>query len=204
MSGPTSHARSGRIQPAQIHGDAIVLPAQLRAAGEHNKAVTADACRRPIAVEEQPSLLDLGDCLRGLRTHVGLSQALLANRAELNERSYRRIEHGHRRTRASTLRRIADGLVAYTTTLGTADAVTALLVQAAGASLADESEYRSRVEARRRRRMTKTNRRPVTEHVIERAVLSSGEVIERHRHTRWVTRHAVRVREYEVVPRHPR
>ena len=144
-------------------------------------------------------MVALGACLRSLRSEVGLSQALLANRAGLSERSYRRIEHGDRRTRASTLRRLADGLVAYTSTLGTADEVTTRLITAAGLALADESEYQSRVEARRRRRMAKANRRPVTEHVINSTRLPNGLVLERHRHTRWVTRQTVHEREYDVV-----
>lgn len=165
--------------------------------------MTGDGCRRPIRADERPGLLELGAYLRHLRHEVGLSQALLANRAGLSERSYRRIEHGDRRTRASTLARIADGLVAYTSTLGTADEVSTRLVKAAGTSLAAESEYASRVEARRRRRMAKANRRPVTEHVIERTVLLSGEVIEHHRHTRWVTRQTVREREYQLIRHAP-
>lgn len=124
---------------------------------------------------------------------------MLANRAGLSERSYRRIEHGDRRTRASTLRRIGDGLVAHTAALGTADEVTARLLQAAGPNLADESKYRSRVKERRRRRMAKQDRRPATEHTIEYMHLTGVGVVQYHRHRRWVTREATREHEYYVL-----
>jgi len=66
------------------------------------------------------------------------------------------------------------------------DEVMARLLEAAGPALADESEYRSRIEARRRRRMSKQGRRAVTEHtVLDQTLLPGGGVLEHHRHRRW-------------------
>jgi len=47
------------------------------------------------------------------------------------------------------------------------DEVMARLLEAAGPALADESEYRSRIEARRRRRVVKQGRRAVAEHTVD-------------------------------------
>lgn len=160
--------------------------------------MNSDACRRPIQAWEVSWLLALGTCLRALRHEAGVSQALLANRAGLAEKSYRRIEHGQRRTRESTLHRIADGLVDGT--LGSAANELLTRLQAvAGPALAEESVHQARVAARQRRRMAKQNRRPVTEHTIEYLhVLGVGE-LEHHRHRRWVTRETTREHEYYVL-----
>ncbi len=146
-------------------------------------------------------LIRLGDCLRGLRNEAGLSQAVLAALGGLAERSLRRIEHGDRRTRLSTLQRLADELTRYTDGCGTSDEVLDRLLDAVGPALAPESEYSGRVEARRRRRVSKQNRRPVTEHLLVGAVpLPGGGVLERHVHRRWITRRSVRERQYTVSP----
>jgi len=74
----------------------------------------------------------------------------------------------------------------------------ARLLVAAGPALAEESAYRRRVEARRRRRVAKRGRQAVTEHTIAYTFLLGGAVLEHHRHRRWVTRKTTRDREYVV------
>ncbi len=163
-----------------------------------DRFMNSGACRRPIEAWKVPWLLALGTCLRELRQESGLSQALLANRAGLAERSYRRIEHGQRRTRASTLCRLADGLVNGTSESAANELLTRLLA-AVGPALAEESAYRARVEARRRRRVAKENRRPVAEHTIEYMYVLGVGAVERHRHRRRVTRETTREHEYYVL-----
>ncbi len=161
-----------------------------------------DSCRRPVAGWEVPLLVRLGTCLRELRTQAGLSQRELAAKAGLAERSVRRIEHGHRRTRASTLQRLAEVLVGDAPRHGSADDVLDQLLSAAGSGLAEESEYRWRVDARRRRREAKQGKRVVTEHILVGITrLPDGGVLEQHLHRRWVTRRKVREREYTVFRR---
>ena len=147
--------------------------------------MTSEGCRRPIVEWEVPWLAKLGACVRDCRKQAGLSQAVLAARAGLAERSLRRIEHGHRRTRTSTLQRLVAALVGGPAWNGMADEVMARLLEAAGPALADESEYRSRIEARRRRRVVKQGRRAVTEHRVDYTLLPGGGVLEHHRHRRW-------------------
>ena len=160
--------------------------------------MNSGACRRPIEAWEVPWLLALGTRLRRLRQESGLSQALLANRAGLTERSYRRIEHGQRRTRDSTLRRLADGLVNGTSEWAANELLTGLHA-AVGPALAEESVHHARVEARRRRRVAKQNRRPVTEHTTEYMYVLGVGALEHHRHRRWVTRETTRDHEYSVL-----
>jgi len=63
--------------------------------------------RRPIEDWERPWLEGLRALLRRVRMASGQTQARTAIRAGLAERSLRRIEHGQRRTRGSTLARLA-------------------------------------------------------------------------------------------------
>ncbi len=79
----------------------------------------------------------------------------------------------------------------------------ARLLEAAGPALAEESAYRWRVEARRRRRETRRGRQAVTEHTIAYTYLLGGAVVEHHRHRRWVTRKTTRDREYVVFRESP-
>lgn len=144
-------------------------------------------------------MIRFGSRLRDLRLQAGKSQLHLAARAGLAERSLRRIEHGDRRTRASTLQRLADALVSETVGLGTAGDVMGFLLGVATPVLAPESQYRARVEARRRRREIRRKHQPVTEHCVEIVDLVGGVVLEHHRHRRWVTRSTVREHKYVVV-----
>lgn len=111
------------------------------------------ACRRPIAEWEIAHLERLAAGLRTARTAAGLTQCGLAVRAGMNPTTVYRIEAAVRRTRLSTLRRIAEALVGAAPWMGgDPERVTADLATMAGLGLAPESEYRERVEGRRARR----------------------------------------------------
>jgi len=104
---------------------------------------------------EQPDLRRLGEEIRKARIAAGLSIAECARRARISAPYLWRLEHGERRTRGSTLRRLA-------TALWTADpydtqrpAILAELLDAAGIALAPESRFQRRVEQRRRQRIRK-------------------------------------------------
>ena len=120
-------------------------------------------CRRPIATDEVPGLEALGGELRRLRWTVArLSRPALARRAEVSVRTLERIEQAIRRTRRSTLERIAAGLVEVCPRLGPSPALAAHLAELAGRGLAAESVYRERVEKRRRRRYARRGFRRFT------------------------------------------
>jgi transcriptional regulator with XRE-family HTH domain len=100
----------------------------------------------------------LGDNLSVLRVDAGLSQREFALGAGMSPKSIYRIEAGVRRTRESTLHRIAEVLVETEPNYGPVDRLTAYLVELAGPALAPESQYRDRVERRRARRLEKQTR----------------------------------------------
>jgi len=81
-----------------------------------------------------------------------MTQRDLARSAELSSWMVGQIELGTRRTRRSTLRRIARAIVNAGPNASTEDELTEQLVEAAGAALAPESGYRDRVDRRRKRR----------------------------------------------------
>ncbi len=111
------------------------------------------ACRRPIDATEVPDLERLAAGLRSIRRAAGLSQLDLAVRVGLAPSTVYRIEAAVRRTRESTLRRMAEVLIAASPRLGSVDTLTADLVRLAGDGLAPESAYRKRIERRRARRL---------------------------------------------------
>jgi transcriptional regulator with XRE-family HTH domain len=82
---------------------------------------------------EVPFLEGLGVRIAELPAAIGVSQATLAERAELARTTVERIEGGTRRTRRSTLERIAEAL-------DRSDA-TEELVALVGPALAPESAY---------------------------------------------------------------
>ncbi len=65
------------------------------------------------------------------------------------------------------MQRLAEALVSGTVGLGTAEDVMGFLLAAATPVLAPESQYRARVETRRRRREVRRKHQPVTEHSVE-------------------------------------
>ena len=107
---------------------------------------------RPIESCEVPDLERLGRLLRRLRKAAGMTQRNLARSAELSSWMMGQIELGTRRTRRSTLRRIARAIVGARPNTPTEDELTEQLAEAAGAALAPESGYRARIDRRRKRR----------------------------------------------------
>jgi transcriptional regulator with XRE-family HTH domain len=105
-----------------------------------------------------PHLERLAAGLRTARLAAGLTQSRLAVQAGLNPTTIYRIEAAVRRTRASTLRRVAEALVKAEPRLGDPARVTADLATLAGSGLAPESNYRERIERRRVRRERRLER----------------------------------------------
>ena len=99
-----------------------------------------------------PHLENLGQVLRHHRKASSLTQAQLGAAAELSVQSISLLELGNRRTRRSTLRRIARAIAGTHPNVSTEDELTEQLVEAAGEALAPESGYRDRVDRRRKRR----------------------------------------------------
>lgn len=97
----------------------------------------------------------------------------------MSVRSLRRIERGERRTRGSTLRRISYGLLTGGVDPSVRAEWSALLVAAAGPSLAPETEYGVRVSARRERRKVKRSQEIISEHQTTFTHGSRG-VVEHH------------------------
>lgn len=102
--------------------------------------------RRPITDEERPHLAAMGRRLAELRRAACLTQAQLGAVAGVTDDTIGRIERGQRRTRRSTLGRIATGL-AVPDPVATADELAAV----AGPGLAPESTYIDRLARRRAR-----------------------------------------------------
>lgn len=103
---------------------------------------------RPLTPEDREHAALLGAELRRLRLAAGGTQRTVALAAELSRRQLQYLEAGHRRTRASTLQRLASVLVPAPD-----DAATyARLVAVAGPALAAESPYAPRVARRRQQR----------------------------------------------------
>ena len=124
-------------------------------------------CRRPIAADEVVGLEALGGELRRLRREVaGISRARLGVLAEVSSRQLEQIERGIRRTRRSTLERIAEALVQIRPDLGEPAALAVWLVALARNGLAPESEYRERVDKRRKARNAKLRRRVMYRYII--------------------------------------
>lgn len=105
----------------------------------------------PLTPEEYAGAEALGGYIRELRFAGGLSVPRAARASDMSENGWWRIENATRRTRHSTVERIAKGLGAV---LGIdPNEVYAELVKRADNALAPESEYRERVERRRAERI---------------------------------------------------
>jgi transcriptional regulator with XRE-family HTH domain len=105
--------------------------------------------RRPILQREVPHLERLGRLIGTTRRALGLTQKQVALAAALHWTHLQRIELGTRRTRRSTLRRIAAVFVLEAPRLGPVDVLLDDFVQAAGPALAEESAFAERVGRRR-------------------------------------------------------
>jgi transcriptional regulator with XRE-family HTH domain len=128
-----------------------------------------------------PDLERLGQGLSILRRSVGLTQRNLAIGASLDPSTVHRIEVGRRRTRASTLARIAQVLVDAAPDVGHVDEVTSFLVMLAGSALAPESAFQERIDRRRQRREDKWRReserwRPYRERMWRRQAFHRAEI----------------------------
>jgi transcriptional regulator with XRE-family HTH domain len=95
-----------------------------------------DHCWRPLEPAELLYLRALGARLAELRKRAGLSQVALARRAGIGRRHLQRLEAGSRRTRRSTLLRIAGVLDP-----GRAAVIADELVNVAGPGLAPEPAH---------------------------------------------------------------
>jgi transcriptional regulator with XRE-family HTH domain len=106
--------------------------------------------RRPILARELPHLQRLGTLLGTTRRALGMTQKEVALAAALHWTHLQRLELGTRRTRRSTLRRIAAVYVLQNPRLGPVDDLLTDFVRVAGPALAEESAYAERVARRRR------------------------------------------------------
>jgi transcriptional regulator with XRE-family HTH domain len=122
--------------------------------------------RRPILVREQPHLKRLGTMLATTRRALGLTQQQVALDAGMHWTHLQRLELGTRRTRRSTLRRLAAVFVVHEPKLGPVDELADMLADAAGPSLAEESAYAERVARRRARRLDAAYRQAEREHEV--------------------------------------
>lgn len=105
--------------------------------------------RRPLRAYERVHLERLGTLIATTRRAVGLTQAELALAASLSRVQVARIETGTRRTRRSTLTRLAGALVVEAPKLGPVARLVSDFVGEAGPALAEESAYAERVTRRR-------------------------------------------------------
>lgn len=146
----TDCAQTQRETRARTQWDALALhTAAAAATGVPHSVPPADGGPwRPLADDERVAAVALGHVLRQLRVDAGLSVRALGEAAQLGRRQVQRLEAGQRRTRASTLARLARAL-----TSPPADVALAVwLVRAAGPALAPESVYAVRVDRRREQR----------------------------------------------------
>lgn len=152
--------------------------------------------RRPIEAHERPNLRALGTALREHRVAVGSTQASLAVATGLSERTIRRIEHAERRTRRSTLDRLAAALCSGDP--GAQEYLLQQFVHLAGPALAPESEFADRVSRRRERRSRRIARQFVTEHVVTYGETAFG-TLEWHVHRTRTSRSGIRERRYTLL-----
>ncbi len=123
----------------------------------------AYSCRRPIESSELRDLRALGCEVRALRFVNGrlvVRSSELGLLAQIPRRTLWRIETGIRRTRRSTLQRLAKAAARLNPAAGTHDEIFARLIEAAGNALAPPSKYQYRVDRRRMRRFRRANTNP--------------------------------------------
>ena len=120
-------------------------------------------CRRRIRSAEILDLRALGRVVRGLRFVDGrrvVRSTDLGFLAQVPITTLWRIETGIRRTRRSTLQRIAKAASRLNPSAGTQDEIFGQLIEAAGDALAPPSKYQYRVNRRRMRRYRRSNANP--------------------------------------------
>lgn len=133
--------------------------------------------RRPITAAEVPHLEALGAGLWRLRRQAGMSRRALGEGAALREGTIEEIEHATRRTRRSTLARIAAALVEWTATPETAEEIEQYLVTLAGPALGGESIHPERVERRRQRREARKEKAAQESALVASMALDFAEVL---------------------------
>ncbi len=112
-------------------------------------------CRRPIKSWEVEPLRALGRKVRAIRFDCGdliVQAGQLSRAAQVPITTLWRIETGVRRTRRSTLQRLAKAAARLNPSAGTQDEIFDRLIEAAGNALAPPSKYQFRVDRRRFRR----------------------------------------------------
>lgn len=114
-------------------------------------------CLRVIEDHERPALEALGAELRVERLRAGYNRPAFAKVVQLSPRHLSRLESGERRTRASTLLRIASALTERLDV--DRDTLHAQLLALGGEAIAPESSYPERVESRRLARLAKATKR---------------------------------------------
>ena len=132
----TTTTLSGLNQP-QGH-DAIDAP-----------ALTSTGWGSPMSDAEREAARRVGSTIRQLRYAAGLTAVEAADKAQLSQSQFTRIEDGSRRFRRSTGNRIVAALAPDDATLGEQRQLLERLVQLAGPALADEPRDPERVERER-------------------------------------------------------
>jgi transcriptional regulator with XRE-family HTH domain len=103
---------------------------------------------RPLAAEEIPHLVAMGEALRETRRRAGLTQQQVATLATVTGGHLSVIERGKARTRRSTLERLVAAMVPEVEVAGLVEDLVGLV----GPGLAPESDYVERLKRRRARR----------------------------------------------------
>jgi len=133
--------------------DPVAFRAPRRGAIVFEAQPSPSGSRRPIEPVEVPHFQRLGETLRRERERVGLSIAECARRACISGPYLSRLERGHRRTRRTTIERIATAFWMADLYGTQRPVILAKLLEAAGIALAPESCFQERVEQRRGRRV---------------------------------------------------
>lgn len=109
--------------------------------------------------------------MTAVRVGLGITRTAAADAALLSFWGFKAIETATRRTRASTLQRIADGLVRLADPDDEesldADKLVAEWIELAGPALAPESPWQARIERRARRRQRRKVQGLVTDAKVE-------------------------------------
>ena len=115
--------------------------------------------RRPLTDAEIPFAVALGALLRSLRIETGYSATDLAFYSEMTRQHLHHLENATRRTRASTLARIAESL-AMRLDMSHKE-LTNRLIAVAGIALAPPAnpEHQGRIDKRRKERVVKAEKR---------------------------------------------
>lgn len=118
---------------------------------------------RPFEPWELPLLEGFSEVLRRHRALAGISQRQLHLATGLAKRTIERLEHADRRTRHSTIRRIALALAEARGAFCLADEIADEMIQALGAAAAPESRRMAGIERRRNHRVKKMAEDPDAE-----------------------------------------